>query len=140
VQNPVAALRTFLKLAGGAQSELDLEAYLEQAREVEMETGIVDRVFKILNAAGSSHPFHTLRAAELDRWVAAGDYERILSGEYLRRGEDAPGRTFTDDVGEARDYYAERARSVARDVTESAKSAVEAAREAVKTLTDTLKR
>jgi len=140
VQNPTAALRTFLKLAGGAQSELDLEAFLAQAHEVETETGIVDRVFKILNAAGASHPFHTLRAAELDRWVKGGHYDRILAGGFPQRGQDAPGRTFAGDVGEASDHYAEAVRSVARDVVASARSAVDLGRGAVRSIQGALRR
>src|SRR2546430_7047631 len=35
---------------------------------------------------GRSHPFNTVRAAELQRWIAQGHYERILGGEYTRRG------------------------------------------------------
>jgi len=35
-------------------------------------------VYKILHTLALSHPMHTVRAAELQGWVAGGDYDRIL--------------------------------------------------------------
>jgi len=134
VQNPDAAFRTFLRLAGGLRGEdLNLEAFLEQARDYEEGTGVLDRVFKILNAVGESHPFHTLRAAELDRWIQSGDYARVLSGEYTRRGEEVDARNLASDLGEARDYYVQEAKAVVSDVVGSARGAV-------RTITDAIRR
>jgi uncharacterized protein YjbJ (UPF0337 family) len=141
IQNPPASLRTLLKLAGGGRAdELNLEAFLEQAREYEEGTGFADRVFKVLNTAGESHPFHTLRAAELDRWIRSGEYDRILGGEYRRRGNEEPAPSFADDLGEVRDYYVKEAKAVVGEVVGSAKEVVGSAKEAVRTLTDAMKR
>src|SRR5262249_16016405 len=108
VQNPPSSLRTLLKLAGGGRGhQLNLEAFLDQAREYEEGTSLADRVFKTLITAGESHPFHTLRAAELDAWIRGGEYDRILKGEYRRRTDasDERGPSIVDDLGQARDYY-----------------------------------
>jgi Zn-dependent protease with chaperone function len=142
IQNPPASLRTLLKLAGGARGEeLNLEAFLEQAREYEEGTGIADRVFKILNTAGQSHPFHTLRAAELDGWIRSDGYRRILDGEYRRRTDgDEPQPSIVSDLGEARDYYVKEAKAVVDDVVGSAKEAVGTAKDAVRSLTDAIRK
>src|SRR2546430_2195024 len=90
-QDPNASLRMFLKMAGGGDmAEMDLNTFLIQAKEYEETGGALDRVFKILNTLGASHPFNTLRAAELQRWIEAGHYERALRGEHTRRGPDPP--------------------------------------------------
>jgi len=49
-----------------------------------------------------------LRVAELRRWVDGGDYERILSGDYRRRSDDAP-PPYRDDLAEATEGYAAKA-------------------------------
>jgi Zn-dependent protease with chaperone function len=145
IQNPPASLRTLLKLAGGGRAEeLNLEAFLEQAREYEEGTGLADRVFKILNTAGESHPFHTLRAAELDAWIRGGEYEEILSGQYRRRMEEddatRPSPSIVDDLGQARDYYVKEAKAVVSDVVGSAKEVVGSAKDAVRNLTDAIRK
>jgi hypothetical protein len=50
-----------------------------------------------------------VRAAELQRWVATGDYDRILRGEYPRRGPDED-RPLREDYAAAADYYGSQAR------------------------------
>src|SRR5256885_4865165 len=53
-------LRVNLKFAGGGDmSQMDLNAFLEQAKEYEEAGGALDRVFKILGVLGRSHPFNT---------------------------------------------------------------------------------
>src|SRR5207302_1135213 len=104
-QDPTASLRVNLKFAGGGDmSQMDLNAFLEQAKEYEETGGALDRVFKILGVLGRSHPFNTVRAAELQRWIAQGHYERVLAGEYRRRAPDAtvfaaPGNPGTAQLG-----------------------------------------
>ena len=45
-------------------------------------------LLKLLQMQGTTHPFAVVRFAELDRWVAEGDYEAILAGNYPRREDD----------------------------------------------------
>jgi Zn-dependent protease with chaperone function len=126
-QDEVASLRVFLKLAGGANiQEMNLEVFMEQAKEYEASGGPLDTIYKILNTLGASHPFNTLRAAELRRWIEGGTYQRILAGDYPRRGAEEPQRPYMDDVAEAAGHYAEKARDVAADVADAAKRAAQA--------------
>jgi Zn-dependent protease with chaperone function len=132
-QDPPASMRMFLKMAGGGNmKQMDLNAFLAQAKEYEETGGAVDRIFKILNTLEQSHPFNTLRAAELQRWIEAGAYQRILDGEYTRRGPDAEKRPIENDIDEARDHYMEEAKAVVNDVVDSAKRAAQAFTDAFK--------
>src|SRR6266704_7171464 len=126
-QDPNAAMRMFLKMAGGGDmKQMDLDAFLVQAKEYEESGGPMDRIFQILNTLERSHPFNTLRAAELQRWIEAGNYERIVGGEYTRRGPDADKRPVENDIDEAREHYMKEAKAVVNDVMDGAKRAAQA--------------
>jgi len=132
-QDAQAALRMFLKMAGGGDmTQMDLNAFLVQAKEYEETGGALDRIFQILNTLDRTHPFNTLRAAELQRWIEAGHYDRILRGEYTRRGPDASERPLDKDVDEARDHYMKEAKAVVNDVVDTAKRAAQAFADALK--------
>jgi Zn-dependent protease with chaperone function len=119
--------RLFLRLAGGKEiGQMDLDVFLEQAKEYEESGGPLDAIYKILNTLGATHPFATLRAAELQRWVEAGHYQRIVDGDYPRRGETRQDRSYTDDVADAASHYAKEAREVASEVVDAAKRAASA--------------
>lgn len=135
VQDPTAALGTSLKLAGGGSAEeTDLNAFLEQADEYRASGDLADSVFKVLNLLGTTHPFHTLRAAELRDWIEAGDYDRILRGEYQRRS--APRQPYVDDLRQASRSYQEGAREIFDQVADGARDAADRVRKAV---TDTFR-
>jgi Zn-dependent protease with chaperone function len=132
-QDPPASMRMFMKMAGGGDTkQMDLNAFLEQAKEYEETGGAVDRIFKILNTLDRTHPFNTLRAAELQRWIQAGAFERILNGEYTRRGPDADKRPLETDIDDAREHYMNEAKAVVNDVVDSAKRAAQAFSDAFK--------
>jgi Zn-dependent protease with chaperone function len=132
-QDPPASMRMFLKMAGGGDmKQMDLDAFLAQAKEYEETGGAVDRIFKILNTLEQSHPFNTLRATELQRWVEAGAYDRILNGEYTRRGPDAETRPIDKDIDEATDHYMKEAKAVVNDMVDTAKRAAQAFTDALK--------
>ncbi|HSH44344.1 MAG TPA: M48 family metallopeptidase, partial [Longimicrobiales bacterium] len=128
VQDPDAALRTSMKLAGGGTAEeSDLTEFLAQADEYRQGGDIGDAVFKVLNLLGTTHPFHTLRAAELRDWVEAGEYDRILRGEYPRR---ADGRTaYMEDLRAATEAYRSEAGDVFANMSEGAREAARKVRE-----------
>jgi Zn-dependent protease with chaperone function len=84
-----ASRRVLMKLAGGAQlSELNPDAFREQAHEYDAVPDLRDSVLKILQLQGTTHPFAVVRFAELDYWATHGEYERILNGDYPRREDD----------------------------------------------------
>jgi Zn-dependent protease with chaperone function len=130
VQSPDAALGTSMKLAGGGRAtETDLNAFLEQAEEYRGDSDLGDMVFKILNLLGTTHPFHTLRAAELRDWIENGDYDRILRGEYQRRGE--PRQPYVDDLRQASKSYQEGAKEIFDQMAVGAKDAADRIRRTV---------
>ncbi len=111
IQNERAAMGTFMKMAGGdaEKDQMNLDAFMEQAAEYEVDTNAWDTILKILASALRDHPFATLRAAELQRWVARGEYQAILAGNYIRRGGEGD-RPLSDDYVDAAGYYGERTR------------------------------
>jgi len=126
-QDPVASMRMFLKLAGGGNmSEMNLDAFMAQAKEYEEGGDAVDTIYKVINTLGYTHPFHTLRAAELQRWVAGGEYDRILRGDYPRRGPEDRDAPLAADLGAAGRYYADQAKSAVDTVAGVAKKARDA--------------
>ena len=126
-------MRVNLKFAGGGDmSQMDLNAFLAQAREYEAAGGALDRIFKILGVLGRTHPFNTVRAAELQRWIEEGHYDRVLRGEYTRRGPEAEGRPVDQDIDEAREHYMKEAKAVVDDVVDTAKRAAQAFSDAFK--------
>ncbi len=135
-QNVRASMSAFLALAGGKviDDTLDLDAYREQAREYEVGGTSWDAVLKALNTALRVHPFHTVRVGELDRWVEAGGYSRIIGGEFVRRGSEAD-RPLGDDMREASNYYANEARAAADRVTDVFTKAADAFAEAFRAAT-----
>jgi hypothetical protein len=102
-----------MKMAGGSRlGEMDITAFLEQAREYDAQGDLRNGVLKLLSLQGQLHPFAVLRAAELRKWVEDGDYRTILEGNYPRRGnEDEP--SVSDEAREA-------ARSYKQTIDESA--------------------
>jgi Zn-dependent protease with chaperone function len=106
-QDPDAARRVLMKLAGGARlSELNSDAFLEQAHDYDAVPDVRDGLLKILQLQGNTHPFAVVRFAELTRWIDSGEYERILSGDYPRRDTDSTA-TIGEEIRNAAKSYQE---------------------------------
>ncbi len=134
-QDPIAAQRLFMNMAGGVRpphqgGQLDLDTFMAQAHEYGQSNDGLDIFYKVLSTLLLSHPMHTVRAAELQGWIAAGDYDRILRGEYTRRGPENAERPLKDDLSAAGDYYSREARETFSQVVDAAKKAAERARDA----------
>jgi Zn-dependent protease with chaperone function len=134
-QDILAAQRLAMKMAGGGRGDgfagqLNVDAFVQQAHEYAASGEGLDVVYKILSTLALTHPMHTVRAAELQRWVSSGAYDRILRGEYARRGPETTDRPLGDDLSAAGTYYAAEAREIASHVADAAKRAAERARDA----------
>jgi Zn-dependent protease with chaperone function len=134
-QNILASQQLFMKMAGAYRGALEsgqmaLDPFIAQANEYVATNEGLDIVYKILNTLALTHPMNTVRAAELQKWIAAGDYERILRGEYIKRGAEAKERPLKTDFKHAKDYYAGEARETMNKVADAAKKAAASAREA----------
>ncbi|MFF7654618.1 M48 family metallopeptidase [Streptomyces sp. NPDC007983] len=106
-----ASMRGLMKLAGGHHlHEMNVDAFLEQAEEYENSGDLRDSVLKILNMLPRSHPFTTVRAAELKKWAASRDFQRLMDGHYPRRDEDKD-TSVGDSFRESADHYAESIRT-----------------------------
>ncbi len=126
-RDPEAGMRTMLKLAGGGRSgETNLPEFIRQADEYRMEGDLADQVFKVLNVLGADHTFPVMRVAELRKWYEGGDYERILRGEYRRRGEPEP--SYGEDLSAAARSYRESAKETFGQAAEGARRVVDAFR------------
>jgi Zn-dependent protease with chaperone function len=133
-QDLETSMRVFLKFAGGKDADrMDLDAFMTQAAEYETGGNAWDLVLKVLNTAFRDHPFATVRAAELRRWLDSGDYGRIVQqAQYARRGEAVTEPPLGQDIETAAGYYGERAREAAATVAGTLRRAGEAFSEAMK--------
>ena len=105
-QNLNASLRGLMKVAGGNHlHEMNIDAFLQQAEEYESAGDLRDSVLKVFNALPRTHPFTTVRAAELKRWEASDDFQRILAGDYPRRSADKDTSVY-DSFKESATHYA----------------------------------
>src|SRR6478752_2692507 len=88
VQDLNTVMSTEMKLAGGREygDSLRVEEFIRQAEQYETGGDAWDTVLKILNTVMRTHPMHTVRAAELLRWQRAGGFDKIMAGDYIRRG------------------------------------------------------
>ncbi|MEU9097565.1 M48 family metallopeptidase [Streptomyces sp. NPDC048361] len=106
-----ASMRGLMKIAGGNHlHEMNVDAFLEQAEEYESEGDLRDSVLKILNVLPRSHPFTTVRAAELKKWAETREHQRIMDGHYPRRDEDKD-TSVGDSFRESAAFYADSVKS-----------------------------
>lgn len=104
-QDPNAALRLAMKLAGGGDlSEVDTTAFLEQAAEYDRTGDLRESLIKLRMVVGRTHPLPVARAAALRQWIDSGAYGRVLAGEYPRRDDDRTASTSADVKAAAESY------------------------------------
>jgi Zn-dependent protease with chaperone function len=105
-RDPLAVCRALMILTGGeAASELNLDAFIAQAMDYDIGGKGLERITKLLQDMGVTHPLPVRRVRMLLDWVRQGEYDRIIGGEYLRKGEEPPLRAEADA---AQAHYSER--------------------------------
>jgi Zn-dependent protease with chaperone function len=106
-QDLQASMRGLMKIAGGNHlHEMNVDAFLKQADEYEAAGDLRDSVLKILNVLPRSHPFTTVRAAELRKWASSREYQRLMDGHYPRRTDDKDTSVY-DSFKESANHYAD---------------------------------
>jgi Zn-dependent protease with chaperone function len=127
LQNPDPGLRTMLKFAGGSfADETNLNDFIQQADDYREGGDIADQVFKVLNVLGATHPFPVMRVAEMRSWFETGDYDRIVGGDYRRRGDtETP---YKEDVTAAASAYRESAKEAFGQAADAARKVVDSFR------------
>ena len=120
-RDPRVTCRTLMVIAGGVPSErLDLDAFVKQANEYEEWDSSMDRARRFFTEISLTHAYPVRRVSEIVGWVQSGEYDAILSGEYVRRGEEPDART---EAGDAVDFYTERFRTIFKDASQTVASA-----------------
>jgi Zn-dependent protease with chaperone function len=100
-RDPLAVCRALMVLsAGGAAAELSLDAFVSQAMDYDTGAKGLERLTKMLQELNVTHPLPVRRVRLLLDWVRAADYDRIVRGDYLRRGEEPPLREEADGAAE----------------------------------------
>ena len=114
VRDPQIVCRALMVTAGGMPADqLDLDAFLAQAREYEDWDDPSDRVRRFFYEISATHPNAVRRVSEVMRWVQSGEYDRIVRGEYRTRDQETDVR---EEAGDAFEFYAERFRTIFREV------------------------
>jgi predicted Zn-dependent protease len=95
-QDPRVSYRVDMKLAGGGHGdEMCVDEFFKQAEEYEAGGDLLDGILKVALLLGQTHPLPVLRVTELKKWIDSGAYEKVLAGDYPKRGAAR-----TDDFAE----------------------------------------
>lgn len=120
VRDPQVVCRALMVVAGGLPGDrLNLDAFMAQAMEYESWKDTHDRVRRFVLEIGATHSHSVKRVSEVMHWVQSGDYDRIVRGEYLRRGEEPGAR---EAAGDAVQFYVERFRALFRELSDNVTS------------------
>lgn len=135
-QDMAASMRLFMKMAGGGNTanvrpgDLNLEPFLQQANEYANNNEGLNVIWRIVNTLALTHPMNVVRAAEIQVWIQSGTYDRIIQGEYPRRGTADADRPLRDDMRDAGNYYRDEVKATVGHVADAAKRAAKQARDA----------
>ena len=105
-RDPEAVCRALMVIsAGEAAEDLSLDAFIAQAMDYTEGGKGLERLTKLLQDLGVTHPMPVRRVRLLLDWVHEGDYDRIVRGDYLRRGEEPSAK---EEAAEASRDYSQR--------------------------------
>jgi len=120
VKDPQIVCRTLMVLASGVPADkLDLDAFMAQAMEYESWDDSHDRIRRFFNEINRTHSNAVRRVSEVMKWVQSGEYDRIIRGEYRRRGDETDVRA---EASDAMEFYAERFREMFRELGDNVTS------------------
>jgi Zn-dependent protease with chaperone function len=105
-RQPEAVCRAMMTLAAGeAAEDLNLDAFIAQGMDYDESGSGLEKLTKMFQDLGVTHPLPVRRVRMLLDWVREGDYDRMVRGDYLRRGEEASAREEAEAAGA---FYGER--------------------------------
>jgi len=120
-RNPTMVCSMLMTMAAGSRAqELNLEAFMRQAMEYTEKGPGMDRLQRLLTDLHQTHALPVKRVSELLAWVRDGGYDRIIGGEYVRRGQEAPMR---EEASKAAAHYTERFTEAFREASEHVNAA-----------------
>jgi Zn-dependent protease with chaperone function len=121
IRDPVAVCRTLMVMAAGAEAgNLDLDVFMKQGQDYREKVSPFDRFSRLMSDLNLTHPMSVQRVHELMEWVRSGDYDRIVDGTYVSRGEP---HSLRADAGDAAAHYAERFGQMFKELGESIEDA-----------------
>jgi Zn-dependent protease with chaperone function len=105
-RDPQAVCKSLMAIAAGEEvASLNLDAFIAQGMDYsEGGTGL-ERMTKLLQDLRVTHPMPVRRVKFLLDWVHGGEYDRMVRGDYMRRGEEPTPREEADAAGV---FYTER--------------------------------
>lgn len=110
MRDPMAVCRVMLAISAGVPAHrLNMDPFLKQAMEYTTGGSGLQRLTRLLNDLGVTHPLPVRRVRELLDWVRSGEYDRILAGDYPKRSQQRP-EDARAHASAAADHYAERFR------------------------------
>ena len=119
-RDPLLTSRTLMALSAGLpSSKLNLDAFLMQAKDYREGGDGFDRIRRLMTELGRTHGPPVKRAHEVYTWVQSGEYDRIVGGDYIKRGEEPPVR---EEAAAATEHYAERFRGLMVDAAGTAQT------------------
>jgi len=123
IRDPLAVCRTLMVMAAGAEAaNLDLDVFMRQGQDYREKVSPFDRFSRMFSDLNLTHPMSVQRVHELMEWVRSGAYDRIVGGEYPKRGEPVDVRA---EASDAVSHYGERLRSTFSELGDSAQDAAQ---------------
>jgi Zn-dependent protease with chaperone function len=116
-RQPMAVCNSLMTLAAGESAgQLNLDAFIAQGLDYRDKGSGFEKLTRLLIDLNITHPMPVRRIHELLEWVREGDYDRIVGGEYIKRGEERPPREEAEAAGQ---HYGDRVRNAFRGAGES---------------------
>lgn len=89
VQDPQVQLSLMMKLAGGTlfqRDQMNAGEFVQQAQLYRaVDANLLDRLYKSMLVAPTTHPMLVVRASEIVDWAENGEYREMLAGRYRRK-------------------------------------------------------
>jgi len=105
-RDPQAVCKALMVIAAGASADqLNLNAFIAQGMDYSERGTGADRLTRLFQDLHITHPMPVRRVRMLLDWVREGDYDPMIRGEYLRRGDEPSAR---EEADAAADHYANR--------------------------------
>ncbi len=124
VQNPDAATRLEMKLAGGTQTDqMSIAEFVKQAEAYKEADGVGDTIMKLMMTAFATHPFAVVRVNELIKWIRTGEYDAILRGDFEKQNQ-----SYSDYIKDATKTYREEIKEKLGGIADDIKDAADKAR------------
>lgn len=105
-RDPQAVSRALMTIAAGeAADDLNLDAFIAQGQDYEEKGSGLERLTKMMQDLQVTHPMPVRRVRMLLDWVHSGEYDAMVRGDYLRRGDEPSAR---EEASAAASHYGER--------------------------------